>query len=312
MKPLHLAELLGLAAIWGGSFLFMRVAGPEFGPATLSALRAAGAVALLLPLLALRGELGALRRHAGAIAIVGITNSGLPFLLFATASLAITAGLSSIFNATTPLWGALVAWAWLGDRPDRGRLAGLALGFAGVLWLAWDKASLKPGEHGVSPAMAIAACLAATACYGWSASFTKKRLTGVPPLALAAGSQVSAAVFLAVPALLTWPSHSPGATAWAAAIALSLLCTGVAYVLYFRLIAHLGPANAISVTFLIPVFAVLWGGLFLGEALTPAMAGGCAVVLAGTALATGFVKASTLRRRAAEVAAASEGTAPPR
>jgi len=290
MPVLALAELFGLAAIWGGSFLFMRIAGPGFGPAALAELRGIGAVLLLIPLVAWRGELGALRRHAGAIAIVGLTNSAIPFVCFALASLAITAGLSSIFNATTPLWGALVAWLWLGDRPDRSRLLGLAIGFVGVLWLAWDKASLKPGDHGVSPALAIGACLCATLLYGFSASFTKRYLTGVPPMALAAGSQLSAAVALAVPAAIWWPLAMPDAGAWAAAAALSVLCTGIAYVLYFRLIAHLGPANAISVTFLIPVFAVLWGVLFLHETLTPTMVAGCAVVLTGTSLATGFLR----------------------
>lgn len=288
VAPARLGELVALAAIWGGSFLFMRLCGAQFGPAPLAALRAIGAAALLMPLLAARGQLGELRRHWQAIAWVGVTNSALPFLCFAWAALAITAGLSSIFNATTPLWGALVAWAWLGDRPDRSRVAGLALGFLGVLWLAHDKASLKPGEHGVSSALAIVACLCATLLYGWSANFTKRRLSGVAPLAVAAGSQLSAAIVLVVPALLFRPAAMPGAAAWSAALALSLLCTGVAYLLYFRLIAHLGPANAISVTFLIPVFAVLWGGMFLHETLSVAMAAGCAVVVLGTSLATGF------------------------
>ena len=288
MPVLALVELLALAAIWGGSFLFMRLAGPAFGPAPLAALRALGAVLLLLPLLAWRGELGALRRHGRAIAWVGITNSALPFLCFAYASLAITAGLSSIFNATTPLWGALIAWAWLKDRPSRSRRAGLVLGFLGVLWLAGDSASVKPGAHGVSPALAIAACLFATLLYGYSASFTKRHLGGVPSIALAAGSQLSAAVFLALPAALWWPAALPAAPAWAAVAALALLCTAVAYVMYFRLIARLGPANAISVTFLIPVFAVLWGALFLQETLDATMVAGCAVVLLGTSLATGF------------------------
>jgi drug/metabolite transporter (DMT)-like permease len=266
----------------------MRLCGAEFGPAPLAAMRAIGAAGLLMPLLAWRGQLGDLRRHWRTIAWVGVTNSALPFLCFAWAALAITAGLSSIFNATTPLWGALIAWAWLGDRLNRSRVLGLVIGFLGVLWLAWDKASLKPGEHGVSSALAIAACLGATLLYGYSASYTKRRLTGIPPLALATGSQLSAAVVLALPAALLWPARMPSPGAWASAAALALLCTGVAYVLYFRLIAHIGPANAISVTFLIPVFAVLWGGLFLHETLSGAMAAGCAVVVLGTSLATGF------------------------
>lgn len=297
MPAAYLAELLGLAAIWGGSFLFMRLCGADFGPAPLAAIRAIGASALLVPLLALRGQGGALRQHWRAIALVGVTNSALPFLCFALASLAITAGLSSIFNATTPLWGALFAWVWLGDRLDRTRVLGLVIGFLGVLWLAGDKASLKPGEHGVSSAVAIGACLVATCLYGWSASFTKRYLTGVPPLAIATGSQVSAAIVLTPLALVWWPAQAPSPSAWGAAVALALLCTAVAYVLYFRLIAHVGPATAISVTFLIPVFAVLWGGLFLGETLTPAMVAGCAVVLLGTSLTTGFWRPRRLAAR---------------
>ena len=136
------------------------------------------------------------------------------------------------------------------------------------------------------------ACLAATALYGFSASFTKKRLTGVPPLVQATGSQVSAALVLVIPASFAWPGHLPDATAWGAAVALALLCTGVAYVLYFRLIAHIGPANAIAVTFLIPAFAVLWGALFLSEALTLPMILSCGVILVGTGLTTGLLRLS--------------------
>jgi len=290
-----LAELVALAAIWGGSFLFMRLCGADFGPAPLAALRATGAALLLMPLVGWRGQFADLRRHWRAIALIGVTNSALPFLCFAWAALAITAGLSSVFNATTPLWGALVAWAWLGERPDRGRIAGLATGFLGVLWLAHDKASLKPGEHGVSSAFAILACLCATLLYGWSANYARRRLAGVPPLAVAAGSQLSAALVLAGPAVALRPAAMPGAAAWGAAVALALLCTGVAYLLYFRLIAHLGAANAVAVTFLIPVFAVLWGRAFLGETVSPAMAAGCAVVVAGTSLATGFWRPRLLR-----------------
>jgi len=167
-------------------------------------------------------------------------------------------------------------------------VVGLVIGFAGVLGLAWEKASFKPGAEATG--WAVLACLLATLLYGFSASFTKKHLSGVPPMALAAGSQLSSAIALLVPGLLLWPAQMPSASSWAAAVALALLCTGAAYVLFFRLIAHIGPANAISVTFLIPAFAVLWGALFLAEAITPAMIAGCAVILCGTALATGVLK----------------------
>lgn len=289
MRTTDVAELIALAAIWGASFLFMRVAVPEFGPVALTALRVAGAVLFLLPLVAWRGHAGALRAHWKAISVVGIVNSAVPFVLFSLAALAINAGLSSIFNATAPLWGAVIAWLWLGDRLSGSRLAGLALGFAGVLGLAWDKASFKPGEHGVSAVVAIGACLLATLCYGFAANFTKKHLASVPPLAVAAGSQAAASVVLALPALALAPDTIPGGRAWASVATLAVLCTGVAYLLYFRLIAHLGASRAITVTYLIPLFGVVWGALFLGEALTPAMAIGGMVILLGTALATGMV-----------------------
>lgn len=289
MKGRDLTDLLLLAAIWGGSFLFMRVAAPHFGTWALVFVRVAGAALVLLPLLAWHGQGAALRRRWRPIAVVGALNSTLPFALFTLASLAISAGLSAIFNATTPLWTALVAWAWLHERPAPWRAAGLALGFVGVVGLAAGKASLQPGEHGVSPALAVLACVAAAALYGVAANFTRRHLAGVPSLALATGSQLSAAVLVAVPAALTWPAQNPPAIAWAAALALAVFCSGVAYVLYFRLIARLGAAGASSVTFLIPLFAVAWGGLFLGEQPTVAMAAGGAVILLGTALATGLV-----------------------
>lgn len=289
MRPRDAAALLLLAAIWGASFLFMRIAAPHFGALPLVAVRVTLATLVLLPLLAWRGQWPALRTHWRAIAIVGLLNSALPFIGFTVAALAINAGLSAIFNATTPLWTALIAWWWLGDRPAPARAFGLALGFAGVLALAAGKASLKAGAHGVSPALAIAACIGAAMLYGVAANFTKRRLTGVPTLALAAGSQLSAAVLLAVPAAWSWPDTVPPATAWLAALLLAVVCTGVAYVLYFRLIARIGPSGAASVTFLIPLFAVAWGALFLGERPTLGMLGGGAVILLGTAIATGLL-----------------------
>jgi len=286
LKSSDLTELIALAALWGASFLFMRMGAAEFGPVALSAVRVIGATLFLLPLLKARGQAAALAQHWRPILMVGLINSALPFLCFSYAALSITARLSSIFNAATPLFGALIAWAWLKDRLTPSRIVGLAIGFAGVLWLAWDKASFKPGGSG----WAIVACLAATLCYGVSASYTKKRLTGVPPLAVATGSQLGAAIALVVPAIVWWPQAWPSHTAWIAAGLLAVACTGIAYVLYFRLIASIGPANAIAVTFLIPVFAVVWGWVFLGEGITLQMVIGCAVILVGTGLTTGVLK----------------------
>ena len=292
MRRRDVAELLALAALWGGSFLFMRVAVPAFGPLALAFLRVFGAALMLVPLLAARGELASLRRHWRPIAVVGFVNSALPFLCFAYAALTINAGVSAIFNSATPLFAAIVAWLWLGDRMTPLRIAGLAIGFSGVLWIGWDKADFGPGGS----AAAIGACLLATMSYGIAPSLTKRRLGGVPPLAVAAGSQVAAAIFLAVPALLAWPAQAPSAPAWGMVALLAFFGTGLAYLLYFRLIANAGPANAVAVTYLILIFAVAWGGLFLGERLTLPLIAGCAVIFVGTALATGMLPRRSARR----------------
>jgi drug/metabolite transporter (DMT)-like permease len=297
MKAADGLELVSLAALWGASFLFMRMGAAEFGPVALAAVRVAGAALFLLPLLYWRGQFGELRRHWRAIAVVGVLNSALPFLFFSYAALSITAGLAGIFNASAPLFGAVVAWWWLKDRPAASRVAGLAIGFAGVAGLAWDKASFQPGGSG----WAVVACLAATLLYGIAANYTKKRLAGVAPLAVATGSQAAAAIALAVPAAVWWPATLPSPGAWTAAALLAVLCTGIAYLLYFRLIANVGPSNAIAVTFLIPLFAIAWGWLFLGEGITPAMVLGGLVILAGTGLATGVLvlpSRGAFRRRA--------------
>lgn len=293
-------ELLILAAVWGASFLFMRVAVPELGPIALIWLRVGIAAACLLPVALLRGR-DALRGRRFPVAVVGAINSAIPFCLLAYATLSITAGLASILNATSPLWGALVAHYWLRDRLTRSRAIGLALGFAGVVFLVWGRASFRAGGAG----LAVVAALAATLSYGVAASYTKRKLTGVDPLALAAGSQLAAALLLAPAAVALWPGHPVSHRAWGAVLGLGVACTAFAYVLYFRLIAHVGPARAIAVTFLIPPFALAWGGFFLGEPLTARTVAAACVILAGTALATGLVKLPA--RAAARVARAPEG-----
>lgn len=293
MRPRDVVELVALAALWGASFLFMRIAAPAFGPVALVFLRLAGAALLLVPMLAARGELASLRAHWRTIAVVGVMNSALPFLCFAYAALSITAGLSAILNSATPLFAAVVAWLWLGDRMTRWRIVGLAIGFAGVLWLGWDKADFKPGGS----AWAIAACLLATMSYAIAPNLTKRHLGGVPPLAVAAGSQFTAAILLALPAMLWWPPAAPSVHDWLAAALLAIFCTGVAYILYFRLIANAGPTNAVAVTYLIPLFAVLWGGIFLSEQVTLPVVVGCAIIFLGTALATGVLRPGRLRRK---------------
>lgn len=284
-----IADLVLLAALWGGSFLLMKLGATEFGPIGTAFLRVSLASVLLLALVAARGQLALLRAHARPLLAVGLLNSALPFALFSFAVLALPTGLTAILNATTPLWGALVAALWLGDPLSARRLLGMALGLVGVLMLSWDRIHLSAGGSG----WAVLACLGATLCYGIAASYTKRFLTGVPSLVTATGSQLGAALALALPALLLMPPLSgpsaPGLKAWAAIAAVAAFCTALAYILFFRLIQNAGPQRALTVTFLVPVFGVIYGSLFMHEAITPRILAGGLTIVIGTALSLGLL-----------------------
>jgi drug/metabolite transporter (DMT)-like permease len=293
-----IADLVLLAALWGGSFLLLRWGALDFGPIGTAFLRVALAAVLLFAVLAAKRQVHILRKHLGPALLVGIFNSALPFALFSFAVLSISTGLTSILNATTPIWGAIVAAVWLGDRLAPSRIAGLALGVVGVAVLSWGKVT-APGS---GAGWAILACLAATLCYGISASFAKRYLSGVAPLATATGSQVGATLGLALPAWFLMPSltgpAAPGLRAWMAIALVAALCTALAYILYFRLIERAGPQRALTVTFLVPVFGVAYGALLLDERLDASAWGGAALILAGTALAVGAVKWPRQQREA--------------
>jgi len=292
-KP-WLAEFILLAAIWGASFLFTRIGVAEFGAVPTAGLRVGIAALFLLPLLLWRGQWPALARHWKKVFLLGLLNSGIPFACYAYALLSITSGLSSLLNATVPLFGALVAWVWLKDRPHGLKIIGLLIGFVGVAMLAWGKASFKPDASGLSSGWAVVACLLACLCYGISASFTKRYFVGIPSLVIATGSQTGAALGLALPMLWLWPAQPPSLTAWLALLTVGILCTGIAYVLYFRLIEKMGASGSLTVTFLIPVFAVIYGAIFLDESVTAWMLLCGAIILSGTALSVDLFK---LRRQ---------------
>jgi len=297
-KKTWLADYMALGALWGSSFLFMRFSALEFGAMATAAGRVAIAAAFLMPIVLVKGLLPELKKHWKKIFIMGIFSSAIPFALFAFSLLSITTGLSAILNATVPMFGALVAWVWLKDKPALSRIAGIAIGFTGVALLAWDKATFTPDASGAVPGWAVLACLLACLCYGIAASFAKKYLAGINPMVTAAGSQTGATLGLVVPAIWLWPANTPSTTAWLAMLVLGVACTGVAYILYFRLIEKAGPQRTLTVTFLIPVFAVVYGAVFLRETITPWMLLCAVVIVCGTALATGLVsfKASPLRR----------------
>jgi drug/metabolite transporter (DMT)-like permease len=293
-----LVDLLLLAALWGASFLFMRIGAAEFGALPTAAVRVAIATVFLLPLLVWRGQWSAFRQNWKPALGIGVLNSGMPFAFFAFALLTINSGLAAVLNATVPMFGALVAWAWFGDRPDRSRIIGLVIGFIGVAMLAGRGAGLHSGANEGAARWAIAACLAACICYAFAASLTRKHLVGVPALATATGSQIGATLALVLPALWLWPAQMPSLRAWLALAAVGIACTGLAYILFFRLIENAGPARALTVTFLVPVFAVFYGAVFLGEEITQWMLICAVVIVCGVALSTGLVKLGGGRRGA--------------
>jgi drug/metabolite transporter (DMT)-like permease len=281
-------EFVLLSLLWGSSFLFMHEGAQAFGAFPTAWVRVTLAALMLTPVLIWRKELPVLHAHWRPAAFSGLLNSGLPFACYAYALMHITTGMSSILNATTPLFGALIAWFWLGDKLNATRALGLVLGFTGVVLLASDVPggiSFQSGGSG----LAIAACLLATFCYGIAGSFTKRYLQNVTSIVTTTGSLWGASIGLAIPALLTWPSEAPTLHAWAALGIAGLLCTALAYVLYFRLMTRTGPARAMTVTYLIPVFANFFGVVFLDEVVTHWMMGCALVILAGTALASGLV-----------------------
>ncbi len=290
---MNFIELLLLAAIWGASFLFLRIAAPEFGPFALIALRVGIAALVLLPVLRTAAARSEFRSKAWPLFVVGISNSAIPFGLFAYSTLYVNAGLDSILNATTPIWTALIAAAWFQSALGRQQICGLLLGLAGVVVLVWD--SLGAGVAGVP--LAIAAALLAAGFYGFAVNYSKRHLVGVKPLVVAFGSQFFASIVLLPPALLYWPQHAIAPSIWACVVALGVICTGFAYILYFRLIERVGAAYAASVTFLIPVFGLVWGAVFLNEKVTPAMLAGCVITLLGTALASGKLNSFWLGKR---------------
>jgi drug/metabolite transporter (DMT)-like permease len=286
MKTRDLLNLVVLGAIWGISFMFIRVSAPEFGAVALMAVRVLLASLVLLPVMAAHKALPEIIANWRPIALMGVLHYAIPFCLFAYSMLTITGGLSAIINASSPLFAGVIAWILLGERPTASRTSGLFIGFTGVVILVWDKLVLNDG----TTILAIGASVLAAFFYGLAAVLAKKQLTGVSPTAVSTGSMVTASAVLLPASFWFVPAIAPSASAWAMAILLGVLCTAIAFLLYFRLIANIGPTRAITVTFLIPVFAVLFGALFIGEQLTRPMIIGGVVVLLGTALSTGLLK----------------------
>ena len=285
MKLSDIIDLIALSALWGGSFLFMRIAAPEFGPLVLVEVRVVIAALFLLPIFLLRANISELTVHWKKLAILSVLNSAAPFFLLTFATLSITGGFAGILNATAPIFAAIVAWVWLSDRLGVSQIVGLVIGFLGVLVLVWNKVTLDFDGTTV----AILAGIIAAIFYGVGGNFTKKYMGQMNSLAIATGTMTAAAIILLPIAIYLWPSEPVSTRSWIAAIIMGVASTGIAYILYFRLIRNVGPVKAITVTFLIPAFAMLWGAIFIDEKVTSIMVVGCTIIFLGTALATGML-----------------------
>ena len=283
MTTASLARLLTLSGIWGGSFLLIRIGAPALGPVALMEARVLLAAVFLAAIAAVLRRPLAAGNHWRHYLAIGLLNSALPFLLFGYAALTLPAAMLSILNATSPLWGALIGGIWQGIPLSGRTLSGLALGVTGVgLLVGFDRVALQPGAG-----LAIAASLAAALCYATASAYARTARS-VEPFANAHGSMWAASLLMA-PALLAFPPTAPPTAGIVALVAvLGLVCSGVAYLLYFRLIEDIGAAPALTVTFLIPLFGTLFGWLFLDEPVGWHTLLGGAVVVAGTALVTGF------------------------
>ncbi len=284
-----------LSALWGASFLFISIGVSTFGPTPLMAVRVTIAALFLLAILLSKhgiNSLHTLRANLWPLCVVGMLNAALPFVLFAYAELTISAGLTAVIMATAPLWGALVARVWFKERLDLPRTIGLMIGFTGVVLLVWHQLSIYILEEtsDTSPIqLAVLASLVASSMYGISANYTRHYLSTLKPLEIATGSMTCSAIALIPVAIFQWPSVCVPWQSWAVVATLGIACTAIAFIVYFHLIATTEPTYAISVMFLVPIFGVLWGMLFLGEKISVDMIASGSVILVGVLLSTGLV-----------------------
>ena len=276
MKPADLARLVLLAAIWGSSFLFVRITAPAIGPVLTADLRMLIAGAALALYFRAIGFDSHWRRWWRQYLIVGVLTSALPFLLYAYSALSLSAGLMAVINASSPIWGALFS-AWLLSERLSGRaVAGLAIGVAGVALVT------RPEGGADFAAAPVLAAVGAAVCYGLAATYMRRWAKDVPSRGMALGTQIAGGAVLAP--LIVFTPATVTFTPFIAVLVLAtgLLCGAIAYLLYFRLVTDIGAAGALTVTYLIPIFGVLWGALFLGETVSLTMLAGAALVLLGT------------------------------
>jgi drug/metabolite transporter (DMT)-like permease len=300
MRIADLTRLVALAAIWGASFIFLRALAPVLGPVPTATARVVIAGLALVAYFRISGFDGELARHWRHYFVIGVVNSAVPFSLYAFVAVHLPASYSVILNTATPLFAAVLSSWWLDERLTAVRVAGLIAGAAGVTLVT----SAGPVVPDAMFGWAVAACLCAALCYALAGIYVKRHANTVKPMAIAGWSQVFAGAVLLPFAAFAHVPGTLGAGDVANVLALALLCSAIAYLLYYRLIADLGPTRAMTVTYLMPLFGMVWSVLFLAETITLAMLAGCALIVGGTLLVA--------RHPGRPVAAAPAAVPPPR
>ena len=284
MKARHFFQLIAMSALWGASFPLLRIASPAFGPMALAGIRCALAALVLALLMRMLRERWPARSTWLPLAALALLTVVAPFVLFNWAALTLPAGYSAVLNATAPVFGVLGA-AVAGDEKITTRsLLGCVAGFVGVALLV----QLGPVEATPRVILAAVACTAASACYGIGTIFMKRASAQHPPLAAAATIHIAAALMLAIPVGVAVPTMLPSTGVWLAVAMLGLVTSGFMYWISMRLMREIPASSATSAAFMIPLFGVTWGGLFLGEPVTAGMLPGSLLILMATALITGF------------------------
>lgn len=279
-KPLVL--LLLVSAIWGSAFMFYAYLTPIFGVFLTVAARLLIAGVVLVVLFSLQKRPLAFRSSWRIFLAVGVLNSAIPFVLYSWAALRIPSSVEVVLNALTPVFGALFSYFLLGERLTGRKTGGMVLGFAGVVLIA----GLGPFPLTFETVLACLACLAATASYALAAIYIRRRASHLSASQNAAGSQLLAGLLLLPLAPFGLPSEPISLFAVGVLVLFAVLCSAVAYLLYYRLVELAGPTTALAVTFPMPIFGFVWGALLLGEQLTLGMVGGTALVLLGMFLMT--------------------------
>lgn len=292
MSAREIGMMLTMAALWGGSYLFIRVGAPALGPLPLMGGRVAlAALVLAVVLRALRQRV-VLRPYAGRLLVLGLLNAALPFTLLAYAELRLTASFVAVLGATVPLFGALLGAVFLDEAVTRRRGVGLLLGLAGVAVLTgWSPVALDGAGM-----LSIGATLVASAAYAAAGVYSKRQLSGVPAATLALGQQLGALAWLAIPAALFLPAARPTGAAIGALASLAVFSTALAFVIFFRLLELVGPTRTQTVTYIVPVFGMMWGALFLGERVTGAMLAGFGFIAFSMVLVNGIQLRLPVRR----------------